>query len=72
MDGSDWPAALNGTGPGSPLVEPAPSGPGTGSEYSFVMVDVEHASDANLVVAVGRWQEQALAEVYRRHGGAAQ
>ncbi|MGD0311168.1 MAG: sigma-70 family RNA polymerase sigma factor [Acidimicrobiales bacterium] len=34
------------------------------------MVDVEHASDANLVVAVGRWQEQALAEVYRRHGGA--
>jgi RNA polymerase sigma-70 factor, ECF subfamily len=34
------------------------------------MVDVEQASDASLVVAVGRWHEQALAEVYRRHGGA--
>jgi len=34
-----------------------------------VQVDVEQASDANLVVAVGRWFEPALAEVYRRHGG---
>ncbi len=34
------------------------------------MVDVGAASDANLVVAVGRWQQQALAEIYRRHGGA--
>jgi len=34
------------------------------------MVDVEQASDANLVVAVARWHQQALAEVYRRHGGA--
>jgi len=33
-------------------------------------MDVEQASDANLVVAVGRWFEPALAEVYRRHGGA--
>ncbi len=40
------------------------------SEYSFVMVDRQQASDANLVVAIGRWHEQALAEVYRRHGGA--
>jgi RNA polymerase sigma-70 factor (ECF subfamily) len=32
-------------------------------------VDVEQASDANLVVAVGRWYEPALAEIYRRHGG---
>ncbi len=40
-----------------------------GPEYSAV-VDVERASDANLVVAVGRWQQQALAEIYRRHGGA--
>jgi len=46
------------------------SGIVTCSEYSFVMVDVAQASDANLVVAVGRWNEQALAEVYRRHGGA--
>ncbi len=34
------------------------------------MVEVRQASDANLVVAVGRWQQQALAEIYRRHGGA--
>jgi RNA polymerase sigma-70 factor (ECF subfamily) len=27
-------------------------------------------SDAALVVAVGRWREDALAEAYRRHGGA--
>lgn len=33
-------------------------------------VDLEHASDASLVVAVGRWHEPALAELYRRHGGA--
>jgi RNA polymerase sigma-70 factor (ECF subfamily) len=27
-------------------------------------------SDAALVVAVGRWRNDALAEIYRRHGGA--
>jgi len=35
-----------------------------------VQMELEHASDANLVVAVGRWHEHALAEIYRRHGGA--
>lgn len=34
------------------------------------MLDTDSASDASLVVAIGRWQESALAEVYRRHGGA--
>ena len=34
------------------------------------MIDLTRASDAALVVAIGRWHEQALAEVYRRHGGA--
>ncbi len=29
------------------------------------------ASDAALVVAIGRWREDALAEVYRRHAGVA-
>lgn len=29
------------------------------------------ASDAALVVAIGRWREDALAEAYRRHAGAA-
>ncbi len=32
-------------------------------------LDLRQASDANLVVAVGRWHEPALAEIYRRHGG---
>jgi len=34
-----------------------------------MQMDLEQASDANLVVAVGRWHEPALAEIYRRHGG---
>ncbi len=33
--------------------------------------DLRETSDAALVVAIGRWREDALAEVYRRHGGAA-
>jgi RNA polymerase sigma-70 factor (ECF subfamily) len=36
------------------------------------MIDLESASDATLVVAIARWHEPALAEVYRRHGGAVQ
>ena len=32
--------------------------------------EVSDAGDAALVVAIGRWREDALAEVYRRHGGA--
>lgn len=31
--------------------------------------DLEGASDTALVVAIGRWQQDALAEAYRRHGG---
>jgi RNA polymerase sigma-70 factor (ECF subfamily) len=34
------------------------------------MIDLETASDANLVVAIARWHEPAMAEAYRRHGGA--
>lgn len=34
------------------------------------MIQQVQASDAALVVAVGRWHEPALAEIYRRHGGA--
>jgi RNA polymerase sigma-70 factor (ECF subfamily) len=34
------------------------------------MIELSTASDAMLVVAIGRWNESALAEVYRRHGGA--
>lgn len=32
--------------------------------------DVRDASDAILVVAIGRWSQEALAEAYRRHAGA--
>lgn len=32
--------------------------------------DLEQASDAALVVAIGRWRQDALAEAYRRHAGA--
>ena len=35
------------------------------------MDNLRDASDAALVVAIGRWREDALAEAYRRHGGAA-
>lgn len=34
------------------------------------MIDLGTASDANLVVAIARWHEPAMAEAYRRHGGA--
>ncbi|MEX2293065.1 MAG: sigma-70 family RNA polymerase sigma factor [Acidimicrobiales bacterium] len=32
--------------------------------------DLTQSSDATLVVAIGRWRDDALAEAYRRHGGA--
>lgn len=31
--------------------------------------ELRDASDAALVVAIGRWHQEALAEAYRRHGG---
>lgn len=34
------------------------------------MAGLESSSDAALMVGIGRWQEAALAEVYRRHGAA--
>ena len=32
--------------------------------------DIREASDGNLLVAIGRWRQDALAEAYRRHAGA--
>lgn len=32
--------------------------------------DLQEVSDAALIVAVGRWRQDALSEVYRRHAGA--
>ncbi len=34
-------------------------------------MSLHDASDAALVVAIGRWRQDALAEAYRRHAGAA-
>ena len=34
------------------------------------MSNLDATSDAALIVSIGRWQEDALAEVYRRHGAA--
>lgn len=34
------------------------------------LLDTSTASDAALAIAMGRWDEAALEEVYRRHGGA--
>jgi RNA polymerase sigma-70 factor (ECF subfamily) len=35
-----------------------------------VVQSLKDASDAALVLAIGRWREDALAEAYRRHAGA--
>lgn len=39
-------------------------------ELSVTAKDWTTASDPTLVVAIGRWDQAALAEAYRRHGGA--
>src|SRR5690348_2348739 len=41
----------------------------TGSEVFPTITELKSMSDAVLMVAIGRWNEAALAEVYRRHGG---
>src|SRR5664280_336664 len=61
---ADSPPAAHGTRGRCPTIRFR-----TGFEYSHVMAGLEEASDANLVVGVGRWHEPALAEIYRRHGG---
>jgi RNA polymerase sigma-70 factor, ECF subfamily len=44
---------------------------GTGSEEVPEMArSMTDASDAALVVSIGRWRDDALAEVFRRHAGA--
>ena len=48
-----------------------PSGPAGGSEQgSMDTHDLAEAGDAALVFAVARYEQAALAEVFRRHGGA--
>ncbi len=58
MGDSDTETARRSAGPGSDDGRSPPENVG------------EDLSDAALVVAIGRWQPQALAEVYRRHAGA--
>jgi RNA polymerase sigma-70 factor, ECF subfamily len=41
-----------------------------GSELDVMRRDLNGASDAALVVAIGRFRQEALAEAYRRHAGA--
>lgn len=43
---------------------------GDSFEHTTMKNDWSQASDLALVVAIGRWREDALAEAYRRHGGA--
>src|SRR5262249_54563482 len=65
----------DGGEPMAARVQPLPtrarsSRPPARSESPSSMTDLSTLSDAVLVVAIGRWTEAALAEVYRRHGGA--
>ncbi len=51
---------------------PAGGGPAQpeGSGTAAVKRNWQAADDTMLVIAIGRWKEEALAEAYRRHGGA--
>ncbi|PZS19635.1 MAG: RNA polymerase subunit sigma-24 [Acidimicrobiales bacterium] len=44
--------------------------PGEPSRWARTTNNLSEASDASLVVSIGRWHEDALAESYRRHAGA--
>jgi RNA polymerase sigma-70 factor (ECF subfamily) len=44
-----------------------PSGPGEDAVFGR---DIRESSDAQLVLAIARYRQEALAEAYRRHGGA--
>lgn len=51
--------------------EPGPIRDGNGAEHPVTMSpSFLNASDSSLVVAIGRYREDALAEAYRRHAGA--
>ncbi len=45
------------------------SEPDTGAERRAMKVNLQEASDAQLIVHIGRYEQAALAEAYRRHGG---
>lgn len=47
-----------------------PLGRSAPKKSSMTIEQLQEASDASLVVSIGRYHEDALAEVYRRHAGA--
>jgi len=51
-------------------LDPPASNSGLGSEDAPVAMDLRQSSDATLVLAIARYHQDALAEVYRRHAGA--
>ncbi len=56
--------------PGGSVFKTPSAGTGSSEEQSTMAASLTEASDGALVVAIGRWREEALAEAYRRHGGA--
>src|SRR5205823_990791 len=61
--------SLRGRLHGRTLGHPGPE-PATNVVVTMPVDDFRDASDAILVVAVGRYRQEALAEAYRRHAGA--
>lgn len=45
------------------------SGSEPGAEHDPVKLNLQDSSDAQLIVHIGRYEQAALAEAYRRHGG---
>src|SRR5438270_236743 len=62
-------SSLRGRLHGRTLGHPGPE-PATNVVVTMPVDDFRDASDAILVVAVGRYRQEALAEAYRRHAGA--
>lgn len=55
--GGHWAATSGGSG-------------GTERWVTMPVDDIREASDATIVVGIGRWRHESLAEAYRRHAGA--
>src|SRR3546814_3848206 len=55
---------------GKSLLAFGKSAGGHGYEERSMSEDLPQESDAALVMAIGRWSQDALAEEYRRHAGA--
>src|SRR5260370_19652619 len=60
-----------GGGPSRPEHHPGgAAAPNNRPDMDNVRESLGEASDGRLVVAIGRWREDALAEAFRRHAGA--